>query len=68
MKYEYLLIKRNGNENGLVYDKIFFNNSVDARKEFKKHDILLKCKLGGVYHDGFCWTVKEKDVVEKYEK
>lgn len=68
MKYEYLLIKKNGNKDGLVYDKRFFNNSADARKDFRKDDILLKCKLNSVYHDAFCWTVKEKDVVKKYEK
>jgi hypothetical protein len=68
MKYEYLLIKRNGNKDGLVYDKIFFNNSADARKEFRKSDVLLKCKLDSVYHENFGWTVKQEDVVKKYEK
>ena len=64
MKYEYLLIKRNGNKDGLIYDKIFFNNSANARKEFRKDDILLKCKTNSIYHEGFSWTVKEEDVVK----
>lgn len=68
MNYEYLLIKRAGNKDGLIYDKIFFNNSADARKEFRKDDVLLKCKLDSVYREGFGWTVKQEDVVKKYEK
>ena len=35
--YEYLLLKRNGNSDGLIYDRLFFNNSKDARKEFRKN-------------------------------
>lgn len=70
MKYEYLLIKRNGNKDGLVYDKILFNNSKDARKEFRKDDILLKCRAESIYYgdnwEG--WTVKDKDIVKKYKK
>lgn len=68
MKYEYLLIKRNGNKDGLVYDKRVFNNSKDARRDFRKGDTLLKCKLDSVYHEGFGWTVKCKDIVATYEK
>ena len=68
MKYEYLLLKRNGNKNGLVYDKRFFDNSKDARKEFRKNDILLKCKPYSVYRDGFGWSVNQPDIVKKYEK
>lgn len=68
MGYEYLLIKRNGNKDGLVYDKIFFYSSADARKEFRKDDVLLKCKPNSVYRDGSGWTVKQEDVVKKYEK
>ena len=68
MKYEYLVLKRNGNKNGLVYDKRFFDNSKDARKDFRKDDVLLKCKPNSVYRDGFGWTVKQEDVVKKYEK
>lgn len=68
MECEYLLIKRNGNKDGLVYDKIFFYSSADARKEFRKDDVLLKCKPNSVYRDGFDWTVKEEDVVKKIRK
>lgn len=65
---EYLLIKRNGNKDGLVYDKRFFNNSADARKDFRKNDILLKCKPYSVYHDYSGWSVNQPDVVKKYER
>lgn len=70
MKYEYLLIKKNGNSDGLVYDRLFFNNSKDARKQFRKNDILLKCKTGSIYFaDNWKgWTVKDKDIIKKYEK
>jgi hypothetical protein len=67
-KYEYLLAKRN-NE-GLIYDKLFFNNSRDARKQFRKNDILLKCKAESIYYaDNWQgWTVKNKDILTRYEK
>ena len=68
MEYEYLVLKRNGNKDGLVYDKRFFNNSADARKEFRKDDVLLKCKPNSVYRDGFGWSVNQEDIVKKYEK
>ena len=68
MKNEYLLLKRNGNKNGLVYDKRFFDNSKDARKDFRKNDILLKCKPYSVYRDGFGWSVNQPDIVKKYKK
>ena len=68
MKYDYLLLKRNGNKDGLVYDKLFFYNYKDAKKHFKKSDILLKCKLDSVYCNGFNWTVKKSDVIKEYEK
>lgn len=68
--YEYLLLKRNGNSDGLIYDRLFFNNSKDARKEFRKDDILMKCKEESIYYadDLKGWTVKVKDIVETYEK
>jgi hypothetical protein len=68
MKYEYLLVKRNNEK--LIYDKLFFNNSADARKEFRKNDILLKCKADTTYYaDNWQgWTVKQKDIVKKYKK
>lgn len=68
MKCEYLLLKRNGNKDGLIYNRLFFNNSTDARKQFKKNDILLKCKSDSIYYEGFSWTVKVKDIVKTYEK
>lgn len=68
MRCEYLLIKKNGNKEGLVYDRLFFKNSKDARKDFRKSDILLKCKHNSIYHDGFGWAVNQTDVVKKYEK
>lgn len=70
MRYEYLLIKRNGNKDGLVYDRLFFNNSKDARKQFRKDDILLKCKEESIYYadDLKSWTVKVKDIISVYEK
>ena len=68
MKYEYLVLKRNGNKDGLVYDKRFFNNSAAARKDFRKNDIILKCKPHSVYRDGFGWAVNQSDIVKKYEK
>jgi hypothetical protein len=68
--YEYLLIKRAGNEDGLIYDKRVFNNSKDAREDFRKGDILLKCKNDSIYYgdnwEG--WSVEDKDVIKKYEK
>ena len=68
--YEYLLIKRAGNNDGLIYDKKVFNNSKEAREDFKKGDILLKCKNESIYYgDNFKgWSVDEKDVIKKYEK
>ena len=68
--YEYLLLKRNGNSDGLIYDRLFFNNSKDARKKFRKDDILMKCKEEAIYYDDDLkgWTVKVKDIVETYEK
>lgn len=68
MKYEYLLLKRN--KEGLIYDNLFFNSSADARKKFRKNDVLLKCKADTVYFadDWKGWTVKQEDVVKKYEK
>lgn len=66
--FEYLLVKRNSD--GLIYDKLFFNNSSDARKDFRKGDTLLKCKNGTIYYaDNWTgWTVKSKDIVKRYEK
>jgi hypothetical protein len=70
INYEYLLIKRAGNEDGLIYDKRVFNNSKDAREDFRKGDILLKCKNDSIYYgdnwEG--WSVEDKDVIKKYEK
>ena len=68
--YEYLLLKRNGNSDGLIYDRLFFEESKEARKQFKKDDILLKCRAESIYYDDNwkCWTVKVKDIVETYEK
>lgn len=70
MEYEYLLIKRNGNKDGLIYDKRVFNNSKEAREDFRKGDILLKCKNESIYYDDNFngWSVDNKDVVRKYEK
>lgn len=70
MKYEYLLLKRSENNDGLIYDRLFFNNSKDARKDFKKNDILLKCKAESVYYaDNWKgWVVKNKDIIATYEK
>ena len=70
MKYEYLLLKRNGNKDGLIYDRLFFNNSKDARKDFKKNDILLKCKYKSIFYgDNLAgWTVNKEDVIKRYEK
>ena len=70
MKYEYLLLKRNGNKDGLIYDRLFFNNSKDARKDFKKDDILLKCKARSTFYgDNLAgWTVNKEDVIKRYEK
>lgn len=70
INYEYLLIKRAGNKDGLIYDKRVFNNSKEAREDFKKGDILLKCKKESIYYgDNFNgWIVDEKDVIKKYEK
>lgn len=67
-KYEYLLIKKNGNQDGLVYDKLVYLSSEKARKEFKKDDILFKCKKDSVYYSDNGWTVKDKDIVARYEK
>ena len=68
MKYEYLLIKKN--KEGLVYEKTFFYKSVDARKCFRKGDILLKCKYKSIFYGGNFdgWSVNEEDVVKRYEK
>jgi hypothetical protein len=70
INYEYLLIKRAGNEDGLIYDKRVFNNSKDAREDFRKGDILLKCKNDSIYYgDNYQgWSVEDKDVIKKYEK
>lgn len=70
INYEYLLIKRAGNEDGLIYDKRVFNNSKDAREDFRKGDILLKCKNESIYYgDNYQgWSVEDKDVIKKYEK
>lgn len=70
MKYEYLLLKRSGNNDGLIYDRLFFSNSKDARRKFKKNDILLKCKEESVYYaDNWKgWIVKDKDIIATYEK
>ena len=65
---EYLLLKRNGNEEGLVYDKRFFNNSKDARRDFRKNDVLLKCKNHSVYRNSFGWSVNQTNIIKKYEK
>lgn len=68
--YEYLLIKRAGNKDGLIYDKRVFNNSKEAREDFKKGDTLLKCKKESIYYGDNCkgWTVMNKDIVSVYEK
>ena len=68
MKFEYLLIKKN--EEGLVYEKTFFYKSTDARKDFRKGDILLKCKYKSIFYgDNLAgWTVKNEDIVARYEK
>lgn len=68
--YEYLLLKRNGNSDGLIYDRLFFNKSKDARKDFRKDDVLLKCKRDSIYYadDLKGWTVKVKNIVKTYEK
>lgn len=70
INYEYLLIKRAGNKDGLIYDKRVFNNSKDAREDFRKGDILLKCKNESIYYgdnwEG--WSVADKDVIKRYEK
>lgn len=70
MEYEYLLLKRNRNNDGLIYDRLFFKSSKEARKRFKKNDVLLKCKADSVYFaDNWKgWTVKDVDIVAKYEK
>ena len=68
MRNEYLLIKRSGNKEGLVYDKRFFTSSKDARKDFRKNDTLLKCKSYSDYRDSFGWAVDQTDIVKKYEK
>jgi len=65
---EYLLLKRNGNEEGLVYDKRFFSKSKDARKDFRKNDVLLKCKAHSVYRNSFGWSVNQTNIIKKYEK
>lgn len=68
--YEYLLLKRNGNSDGLIYDRLVFEKSKEARKQFKKDDTLLKCKAESIFYDDNWkgWTVKVKDIVEVYEK
>lgn len=68
--YEYLLLKRNGNSDGLIYDRLVFNNSKDARKQFKEDDTLLKCRAESIFYDDNWkgWTVKDKDIVAIYEK
>lgn len=70
INYEYLLIKRAGNKDCLIYDKRVFNNSKDARADFRKGDTLLKCKSGSIFYgdnwEG--WRVESKDVIKKYEK
>jgi hypothetical protein len=68
--YEYLLLKRNGNSDGLIYDRLVFEESKEARKQFKKDDILLKCRAESIYYaDNWkCWTVMNKDIVSVYEK
>lgn len=68
--YEYLLLKRNGNRDGLIYDRLFFEKSKEARKQFKKDDTLLKCRAESIFYDDNWkgWTVKDKDIIERYEK
>lgn len=68
--YEYLLLKRNGNSDGLIYDRLVFEESTEARKQFKKDDILLKCRAESIYYDDNWkgWTVMNKDIVSVYEK
>lgn len=70
MQYEYLLLKRNGNSDALIYDRLFFNNSKEARKQFRKGDTLLKCKETSIYYDDNWkgWNVENKDVVVRYRK
>lgn len=68
MKYEYLLIKKAKFKNRISYSKMFFNTSKEARKEFRKDDVLLKCKIDSVYNNWFGLTVKPKDIIKKYEK
>jgi len=67
MKYEYLLLKRNGNKDGLVYDRLFFDNSRSARKQFRKNDILFKCKPDSIYYDSV-WKVNRENIMATYEK
>lgn len=69
MKFEYLLLKK-GCENNMIYDKEVFLSSKIARKDFKKGDILLKCKDGSIYFgDNFeGWCVDKKDIIKKYYK
>lgn len=67
--YDYLLIKIDKKEgNGTIYDTRFFNNSKQARNEIRKNDILLKCKEGSVFYNGFRWKVKNDDIIKKYHK
>ncbi len=66
MKFEYLLLKK-GCENNIIYDKKVFLNSKTARKDFKKGDILIKCKDKSIYYSDFAgWCVDEKDIIKKY--
>lgn len=69
MKFEYLLLKKDC-ENNFIYDKMVFLNSKDARKNFRKNDILLKCKQDSIYfaNNFGGWSVDEKNVIKKYIK
>ena len=68
--HEYLLLKRNGNNDGLIYDRLVFEKSKEARKQFEKNDSLLKCRAESIFYGDNLegWTVKDKDIIEKYEK
>ena len=68
MRYEYLVLKKN--RENLIYDKMVFSNSKDARKHFKRGDILLKCKENSIFFaDNWQgWSVKTEDIIKKYFK
>ena len=63
--HEYLLLKKNND--GLIYDRLVFEKSKEARKQFQKNDTLLKCRAESIFYgdnwEG--WTVKDKDIILK---